>query len=229
MPAKPLTIARHLDAVATDHAVFERDQVLNEKQLNSLTEYLDDQSRLTRTQLLGVGVLGGLWPTLGKESLIISKGVGVTTDGDVLGLADDTRYDRWLPYDEAAPVYDRFYDGDKRLPLIELLPADDRRDGKPLADLANSLPGMVAILFMESYIHDPDLCTGGDCDNRGCWAKNTRRVLLLDKKVADKLVTTSILPTGTQIARLLPRAKAMRADLDTGSDASVDIKTAEIF
>ena len=54
--ADPLKIIRRLDAVTTDYAVFERDQVLTHEQLNSVAEYLDDQSRLTRTQLLGVGI-----------------------------------------------------------------------------------------------------------------------------------------------------------------------------
>ena len=29
------------------------------------------------------------------------------------------------------------------------------------------LEPMVALLYMESHLHDPDLCTGTDCDNRG--------------------------------------------------------------
>ena len=56
--ADPLKIIRRLDAVTTDYAIFERDQVLTETQLNSVVEYLDDQSRLTRTQLLGIGIGG---------------------------------------------------------------------------------------------------------------------------------------------------------------------------
>ena len=73
--ADPLKIIRRLDAVTTDYAVFERDQVLTHEQLNSVAEYLDDQSRLTRTQLLGVGIVGGLLPALGKGRITIGKGV----------------------------------------------------------------------------------------------------------------------------------------------------------
>ena len=126
--AEPLKIIRRLNAVTTDYAVFERDQVLTETQLNSVVEYLDDQSRLTRTQLLGIGIVGGLWPTLGKEQLVVSKGVGVTSDGDLIGLAADTAFDRWLPYDENAPAYEPFYVDGKMLPLIELLATEDKRE-----------------------------------------------------------------------------------------------------
>ncbi len=227
--AEPLKIIRRLNEVATDYAVFERDQVLTETQLNSVVEYLDDQSRLTRTQLLGIGIVGGLWPTLGKERLVVSKGVGVTSDGDLIGLAADTVFDRWLPYDENAPAYDLFYDGEKMFPLIELLAADDKREGKLLAEIPESLEKMVAVAFMESYENDPDLCTGGDCDNRGRTAKNTQRLLLINREIAGKFGLTAGFSTGAELARALPRVRASRVDLGTGSDAKVDVTTAELF
>ena len=227
--AEPLKIIRRLNEVATDYAVFERDQVLTETQLNSVVEYLDDQSRLTRTQLLGIGIVGGLWPTLGKERLVVSKGVGVTSDGDLIGLAADTVFDRWLPYDENAPAYDLFYDGEKMFPLIELLAADDKREGKLLAEIPESLEKMVAVAFMESYENDPDLCTGGDCDNRGRTARNTQRLLLVNREIAGKFGLTAGFVTGAELARALPRVRASRVDLGTGSDAKVDVTTAELF
>lgn len=227
--AEPLKIIRRLNEVTTDYAVFERDQVLTETQLNSVVEYLDDQSRLTRTQLLGIGIVGGLWPSLGKEQLVVSKGVGVTSDGDLIGLSADTVFDRWLPYDESAPAYDAFYDGEKMLPLIELLASSDKREGKPLAEIPESLEKMVAIGFMESYENDPDLCTGGDCDNRGRTARNTQRLLLINREIAGKIGLTAGFSTGAELARALPRVRASRVDLGTGSDAKVDVTSAELF
>lgn len=227
--AEPLKIIRRLNEVTTDYAVFERDQVLTETQLNSVVEYLDDQSRLTRTQLLGIGIVGGLWPSLGKEQLVVSKGVGVTSDGDLIGLSADTVFDRWLPYDESAPAYDAFYDGEKMLPLIELLAADDKREGKPLAEMPESLEKMVAVAFMESYENDPDLCTGGDCDNRGRTARNTQRLLLINREIAGKIGLAARFSTGAELARALPRVRASRVDLGTGSDAKVDVTSAELF
>ena len=227
--ADPLKIIRRLDAVTTDYAVFERDQVLSETQLNSVVEYLDDQSRLTRTQLLGIGIVGGLWPTVGKEQIVVGKGVGVTSDGDLIGWPADTAFDRWLPYDESAPAYEPFYVDGKMLPLIELLTTDDKRDGKPLTDIADRLKQMVAVAFMESYENDPDLCTGGDCDNRGRTARNTQRLLLIDREIAEKIRLTAALPTGADVARLLPRVAATRADLGTGAGDKVTIASAEAF
>ncbi len=227
--AEPLKIIRRLNEVTTDYAVFERDQVLTETQLNSVVEYLDDQSRLTRTQLLGIGIVGGLWPSLGKEQLVVGKGIGVTSDGDLIGLSADTVFDRWLPYDESAPAYDAFYDGEKMLPLIELLASDDKREGKLLAEMAGSPEKMVAVAFMESYENDPDLCTGGDCDNRGRTARNTQRLLLINREVAGKFGLTATFRTGADLARQLPRVRATRVDLGTGGDAKVDVTSAELF
>jgi len=227
--AAPLKIIRRLDAVTTDYAVFERDQVLTEQQLNSITEYLDDQSRLTRTQLLGIGIVGGLWPNLTKEALTLGRGVGESSDCDLLAWPQDTAYARWVEYDESAPAYEPFYAGEQRLPLIELLEAGDPREGKPLADLANRLPGLVAIAFMESYENDPDLCTGGACDNKGRTARNTRRLLLAGREMAEKIRLTTGVMTGAELARRLPRLRAARPDLGTGSDAKVDVTSAERF
>ena len=227
--AEPLKILRRLNEVTTDYAVFERDQVLTEQQLNSVTEYLDDQGRLTRTRLLGVGIVGGLWPTLAGDQLSIGAGVGVTSDGDLLGLAADTIFDRWRVYDETAPAYEPFYVNGRILPLIELLAQSDRRDGKPLTELAGDLRDKLLIAFMESYENDPDLCTGGSCDNKGRTARNSQRLLLIDREIGQSSGLAAKLPTGADIATALPRVRASRVDLGTGNDAKVDVTSAERF
>src|SRR6266850_6639765 len=98
-------IVRSLDDISTGYSVFEKDQVLTHEQLNSVASYLDDQGRLTRVYLLGVGVVCGLRPSLEGDTVKITKGVGVTTDGDLLRLAADTVFDQFKAYDESAPKY----------------------------------------------------------------------------------------------------------------------------
>lgn len=227
--ADPLKIIRRLDVVTTDYAVFERDQVLTHDQLNSVAEYLDDQQRLTRTQLLGVGIVGGLQPALGKGQISVSAGVGVTTDGDLLGLRADQIFTSYLVYDESAPAYEPFYVDGKMVPLLELLPADanDKREGKPLAELGDGLKDLVLLAFMESYENDPDLCTGGDCDNHGRTARNTRRLLLVGRDIAEKL--GGDLLTGARIAARLPRLAAARPQLGNTRKDALSVTSAEIF
>src|SRR5262249_2629914 len=88
MPDLP-KIIRSLEQVATGYTVFEPNQVLSDTQLNGLTSYLDDQDRLTRVELLGVGIVGGLRVRLDGNRVRVGHGVGVPTDGDLLLLADD--------------------------------------------------------------------------------------------------------------------------------------------
>ena len=70
----------------TTYSIFEDNQVLTADQLNSIGDYFDYQDRLTRTCLLGVGIVCGLDVQLGREEIIVSRGAGITTDGDLLHL-----------------------------------------------------------------------------------------------------------------------------------------------
>jgi hypothetical protein len=226
--AEPLKIVQRLQQITTDYAVFERDQVLTAGQLNSITEYLDDQGRLTRTRLLGIGIVGGLYPALERRAVVVSAGVGVTSDGDLIALDTPTTYNRWVDYDEHAPAYLPFYVDGRRVPLRELLTSDDPRTGRDLADIASQLPGMVVVAFMESYENDPDLCTGSDCDNRGRTARNRQRLLLIERKFAENLRASAV-ANGAALAAQLPRLRAVRADLGSGQDSRVDVTSAERF
>jgi len=167
----------NLDAIETGYAVFEKDQVLTPGQLNSLTGYLDDQERLSRVALLGVGIACGLWASLAANRVRLSHGVGTTTDGDLLFLPGATLYDRYKPYDRTAPKYRPFYSDaamsdDSMMTVYELV-AEGESDSRaqPLSGFdaaeGRALAGMAAVLYVESTLHDDDLCTGTDCDNRG--------------------------------------------------------------
>src|SRR5688500_1387290 len=110
-----------LEKTSTRYGVFEENQVLTHTQLNELAEYLDEQQRLTRVALFGVGVVGGLRVGIRDGRPFITKGIGVTTDGDLLRIERDTVFDRIKPYDESAPIYPPFYDGAEMRPAFELV------------------------------------------------------------------------------------------------------------
>lgn len=71
---------------------FEKGQVLTSEALNEYFGYLDEQQRLTRAQLLGVGILSGLEFEYDGDDLIIKKGTAVTADGYLIDLPNDKRY-----------------------------------------------------------------------------------------------------------------------------------------
>src|SRR3954471_12048865 len=104
-------VLKSLDDITTGFNIFEKTQVLTHDQLNQLGSYLDDQERLTRVAGIGVGLCCGFRPSLAEFKIRVSKGVGATTDGDLFRFGADVFFDRYKPYDEAAPVYAPFFAG----------------------------------------------------------------------------------------------------------------------
>jgi hypothetical protein len=231
--AEPLKVIRRLDQVTTDYTVFERDQVLTHDQLNGVTEYLDDQARLTRVGLLGIGIVDGLQVGLAEAGVSIGKGIGVTSDGDLIGLDSDTVFDRFRPYGKEAPAYAPFYNGEEMLPLFELLPVKSEVEGESLDRLPLSLKEVAVLAFMESYENNPDLCTGGDCDNLGITALNTRRFLLLGREHAAALAKAQLadgrLSTAAELAARLPRLAVARPELSARDPGKVPVDSMTAF
>lgn len=79
---------------------FEAGQVLTSKALNDYFGYLDEQQRLTRTQLLGVGIINGLEFKHEGNAITITKGTAVTADGYLIDLPKDTIYTLAYEYDK---------------------------------------------------------------------------------------------------------------------------------
>ena len=62
--------------------VFKPNQALTANHLNALREFLDEQDRLTRRTLVGIGVMCGFHLDVDSEAgVLISKGVAVTSEG----------------------------------------------------------------------------------------------------------------------------------------------------
>jgi hypothetical protein len=187
---------KSLEKITTGYAVFEKDQVLTHDQLNGVADYLDDQTRLERVNLLGVGLVCGLRVLQSGGMITLGKGVGVTTDGDLLSVSVEKTYDRFIRYDESKPVYRPFYvktsvNGEQQesmIPVYEMVATTDTgtAGAMPLARFTTEtkIPQaeMVAVLFMESYVTDRDICSGTDCDNLGQDRLNTIKLLLVEKR-----------------------------------------------
>lgn len=197
---KASQLLQSLEQIAVSYTFFENDQVLTADQLNSVTEYLNDQARLTRVNLLGVGVISGLRVSLQGNTVKITRGLGISTDGDLLYYDKDTIFDCFRVYDDGSeayyPKYPPFYKNDITSatraiisPVYELIAQGVQDTRRPIYQLSEfkapltskSLNDMAAILLMESYRDDPDICSGTDCDNLGQDCQNTIRLLLIDK------------------------------------------------
>lgn len=181
-----------LDNISKDNTrftIFENDQVLTADQLNDLFNYLDVQNRLTRTQAIGVGIIAGLEiGLLENKHLVVSKGVAITTDGDLLQFETDQEFDQYDTFEDKNAKYPYFHlDNDKPIPMFELRNSKlvGSVPGKDLSTLegttSTAFKDYVGILYLEDYDNDPDLCTGTDCDNKGIIAVKDLKVLLVHK------------------------------------------------
>jgi hypothetical protein len=185
-----------LTEISSGYSVFEKDQVLTEAQLNSVSEYLDDQDRLSRINLIGVGIACGLRVSLGSSSVNLSKGLGITTDGDLIRIAADSSYNRFKSYDSQYPKYPPFYvSAETMLSAYELVePGVTDPLAKNLSQFGSDtglvLADMVALLLIESYIKDHDLCTGADCDNHSKDYISNVRLILVEKGSVSALLPT---------------------------------------
>lgn len=181
-----------LDKISKDNTrftIFENDQVLTADQLNDLFNYLDAQSRLTRTRSIGVGIIHGLEiGVIENRHVVVSSGTAITTDGDLLNFDYDQEFDQYAVFEDLNALYPYFRsDAAAPIPMFEL--RDSRLVGAiPGSDLAGFAAATATvftdyagILYLEDYNNDPDLCTGTDCDNKGVVAVKEPKVLLIHK------------------------------------------------
>jgi hypothetical protein len=214
--ADSLKNLRRLETVASTYSIFEADQVLTFDQLNSLTDYLSDQERLTRVALLGVGIVGGLRVARSGATVTVTRGVGITTDGDLLALPVDTVFSRFKIYDKSAPVYGPLYDANGVMRSVFQLIPDGASDdvAKPLTAFPGNLAQMVVMLLMESSELDQNLCAGGKCDNLGKTAVDAQRLLLVSRSDASSLISAPA--SVSDAARALDELTAARPAVGKG-------------
>lgn len=77
-------------SIANTFPFFEADQVLTNNHLNSLFNYLDQQERLSRSKLIGSGIVCGLEISHTNDAINITKGCGLTSQGYIILLCDHT-------------------------------------------------------------------------------------------------------------------------------------------
>lgn len=177
-----------------NYPVFESSQVLTSSQLNRITSYLDQQNRLTRTQLIGMGIVCGLNigfdDSGGDLKITISKGTAITSEGFLITLGNITT--SWMrPYILPSGVsYSPFDKTDPPITLYELLceqPEDDS-DVVPLSDDPSFLDDKFVLLFLEIFDNDLKACLGNTCDDLGIDRIFSIRKLLISKSDLNELL-----------------------------------------
>lgn len=201
-----------LSAITTQYRRFTKNQVLTEGNLNEVVDYFDDQDRLSRIYLSGVGIVCGFYVAYdeAQKNISITQGTGVTTDGDLFKLYqadalgnkkidfDSKTYSHCKIYDNTKAAYKPFfYDGaNKQLPLFELLTEEQQKKEKDpnftLAEFtANTkfeFKEAVILLYLESYEKESDLCVSLSCDNQGLEIVGNFKVLIVSKAIASQIM-----------------------------------------
>lgn len=258
-----------LDNVTTQYRKFNDNQALTEGQLNEFIDYFEDQDRLSRTRLSGVGVVCGfrstyidviLQPeaTLEKkpggvelDTIAITQGSGVTTDGDLITLRQKgatssevtidlgvKNYKYYREYiDEIG--YDHFRIGSQQVPLLEVITQQEYEDlgsnaagFKLLTDFRKTIHNKVIILYLESYSNDENPCQDADCDHTGSEQVSDLKVLLADSSSVLELMKNgdakdSIYTAHNMYEKLfdrLPKIEAKRVLLDPTIKEASELK-----
>lgn len=216
-----------LDSITTQYRKFNENQALTEGQLNEFIDYFEDQDRLSRTRLSGVGVVCGfksINPKLLSEepesiprkvkagdfeindfnSITITQGAAVTTDGDLITLRrkddkskkisidfENNNYTHYREYIDKLN-YPHFFKRGRQMPLAELftleeynaLVAQGNKDLQPISKIGK-LSDKIIILYLESYSNEESPCQDADCDNQGAEQVSNLKVLLTDLKSID--------------------------------------------
>ncbi|MBO2011556.1 hypothetical protein [Hymenobacter negativus] len=187
-----------MQALQDNYPVFEANQVLTNAHLNQVFDYLDEQERLTRANLIGIGIVCGLEirleTTAGVSTIHLSHGCGVTSAGYLILEPEDVdlvayRDNYTVPPE---PGYAPFLDPitHAQYPLWELFPAGEP-NVKPLATPANFLQDKAVLLFLELKKEDLRNCSPINCDDKGASVTVTVRRLLVTLSDLAKIIAAA--------------------------------------
>jgi hypothetical protein len=182
-----------MNADQNKYPVFEANQVLTNAHLNQVFDYLDEQNRLTRANLIGIGVVCGLDVSHDTASahVGISRGCGVTSEGYLILIPEDIEMVSYKPYalpEEVAYPPFLLPNTDIQYPMWEMFPVGEP-DALPLTNafLANK----VVVLFLELKKDGLRNCSPNNCDDRGEEVTVTVRKLLFERIQLDKIIAAA--------------------------------------
>ncbi len=196
-----------LSNISTQYRKFSKGQYIEDPdQFNEFLDFFEDQDRLSRVLLQGVGIVCGLKHELIYKNRILSgvqlsQGAAITTDGDLLTLnstsevskdlymsdlktvaIENKKYTCFKAYDNFKIKYPAFYDKDQQIELWELATDEEAKsDFQPVSNLTD-LEDKYLLLYLEDYEKEVKPCRGVDCDNHGIQQIRNLKVLVTTSK-----------------------------------------------
>ncbi|MEU4156362.1 hypothetical protein [Actinoplanes sp. NPDC026670] len=221
-----------MNTVNDTYAVYQANQVLTEAQLNETRDYLDEQERLTRADLIGIGILCGLDASLAGTTVSLTKGCGVTSQGYLIVEPNDVDLLFWNDYTLPDQLpYPPLHDGTgKQFPLWELSPTKET-GSRPLAAGELDLGDKAMLLLLELRRQGMRTCAPDDCDDRGSAVTATVRRLLIRTADLTTMLAAAGADPGTEAGVLdrltLPDLRMPRVDVpNSGPVTSADVLAA---
>jgi len=190
-----------LDAIP----VFKPNQALTADNLNDLRDFLDQEDRLTRRALVGIGVMCGFRIDVDAAAdVLISKGVAVTSEGHLIA-EPAVVCDRVVPYEVPLPSGEDvppdqvaearypflFPDGETQIDAWEMLTTEATVPaGEPAPDdiTASFLTDKSVMLFLECTEESLKNCDINDCSDKGAELQYVLRRLLIRRADADAIM-----------------------------------------
>jgi hypothetical protein len=169
--------------VQEKYPFFEANQVLTNAHLNLAIDYLDEQERLTRANLIGIGIVCGLETSVNvaQDTVSLGKGCGITGEGYLIvepknvDLVSYRKYN--LPAELAYPTF-------KDIDLWELFPLTGAGTVEPdttkLSDDPSVLKDAAIVVFLELKKDSLRNCSVNNCDDKGAVVTATVRRLLVN-------------------------------------------------
>jgi len=209
---------------------FVDNQVLTDDQLNEVIDHINFQDKLSRTSLIGVGIVCGLEVKSTGTNIQLTQGVAVTTDGDLLKKGE-TVYKGFKTFTDENVKYGHFLQGEGVVELYELEEDSSASDVSPLGQFQTQTgitkDRMVALLYLESFLKEEEDCSPVDCNAQGREAAHNLRVLVTSidtaKKIAenDSIFGGLLTPSKNDVLNKIDTYFTERAIINSGSAASV--------
>ena len=204
-----------LNQPTLDYRRFVNNQVLTDRQLNEMLDYLNYQDRLSRLLLHGAGIVCGLNITLNnsRNRIHLSEGVALTTAGDLLKMKE-TEFRGFRRFDDSNVKYPVFLENESdSIDLWALSTDTSPSDVHPLGQFRQRsdirIQDAVALLYFEDYLDEEKDCSAVDCDTQGQQVMQRLRVLLISPEDAIKIAEQDSIFSGFWRKGKVPAGQAL--------------------
>lgn len=219
------------------YPVFEADQVLSHKHLNAVVSHLEEQDRLTRKDLVGIGIVCGLELDFSPTSIRIKCGNAVTSLGYLIEWEEQTfsfyneielskdflepKYAENESY--LAPILSLTSKYASIKNCIELYPS--KSEGGPEKPITSGFfNGKKVVLLLETSFIDQKNCIASNCDDKGKRIDFKLRPIVIPSGISEEDYFKSY-PTAPSLLKIKPpRYNVPASSLKTGREILMAFK-----